>query len=266
MKAAVIQLGAGKDKRRNIERAVWWVHQAASKKAKFVVLPEAFNFRGKGGARRGFQDYAEIFPGPSTIPLMEAAKVEKIFILAGSICESVPGNTKVYNASVLINSKGDIVAKYRKRNLFNALFEKASVDESKFFLRGKKGALAKIGPWSVGMSICYDLRFPMLYQEYARKGADVLCVPSAFTKTTGQAHWEVLLRARAIENLCYVLAPNQIGNDGRGVISYGNSMIISPWGELLARASEDKEEILVVQLDKNYLTTRRKILPGQQRK
>jgi nitrilase len=123
--------------------------------------------------------------------------------------------------------------------------------------------MAKAGNWVIGISICYDLRFPELYQRYARQGAEILCVPSAFTKMTGMAHWEVLLRARAIENLCYVLAPNQIGRDGNGVPSYGNSMIIDPWGKILARASGSKEEIIYADLDKRALKDQRAILPGR---
>ena len=111
------------------------------------------------------------------------------------------------------------------------------------------------------MSVCYDLRFPALYRYYAKGGVNVLCVPSAFTQKTGQAHWEVLLRARAIENLSYVVAPNQIGKDGRGVPSYGNSMIIDPWGKILARASEKNEEIIYADINSAIMKRVRKILP-----
>lgn len=266
MKAAVIQLNADGDKKRNIERALWWVRKAAAGKAKFILLPEMFNFRGGADPHRGLMDIAETFPGESTAPLMAAAKQYKIIILAGSICEKVPGKRKAFNSSVLIDGSGNIVAKYRKTHLFRAVIGKTSINEARYFGRGTKSVLAKIGPWRVGMTICYDLRYPELYRTYARAGANVLCVPSVFTRKTGQAHWEVLLRARAIENLCYVLAPNQTGKDGKGVASYGNSMIVSPWGKILACASGNREEIIFADLDQREINRAQKILPSQKGK
>ena len=263
MKIAIIQINAGNDKERNISRARALVCQAIRQKAKFILLPEAFNFRGKADARGGLGSIAENLPGPSTSPLMEEAKKHKVFILAGSICERITGNKKVFNTSVLIDTRGKIIARYRKIHLFNAVIGKTKLKESQRFCKGYKTVLSKVDQWTAGLSICYDLRFPELYQKYARAGANILCVPSSFTKTTGSAHWEALLRARAIENLCYVLAPNQIGKDGCDVASYGNSMVIDPWGKILARASENKEEIIYAYLDKKVLKKRRKILPGQ---
>jgi len=263
MKTAVIQLNAANDKQRNIEKALLFVNRAITQKAKFILLPEAFNFRGKADLRKGYADVAESIPGPSTLPLTAAAKKYKVFILAGSICELVPGRKKVFNTSVLMDDRGKIIAQYRKIHLFDAVIGNVKVKESRRLYNGRTVVMSKIGTWTVGMSICYDLRFPELYQKYARKGAEILCVPSVFTKMTGQAHWETLLRARAIENLCYVLAPNQIGRDGNGVPSYGNSMIIDPWGKILARTSGSKEEIIYATLDKKTLKDRRIMLPGQ---
>lgn len=263
MKTAVIQLNASNNKQRNIERALWLVNRAIAQKAGFILLPEAFNFRGKADFRKGYADVAESIPGPSTLPLIAAAKKYKVFILAGSICELVPGRKKAFNTSVLIDDRGKIAAQYRKIHLFDAAIGKIKAKESRRLYNGRKAVMSKTGAWTIGMSICYDLRFPELYQKYARKGAEILCVPSVFTKMTGRAHWETLLRARAIENLCYVLAPNQIGRDGNGVPSYGNSMIIDPWGKILARASGSKEEIVYAALEKKTLKDRRIMLPGQ---
>lgn len=260
MKTAVIQFNAGKNKEKNIKKALCLVQRAVAKKAKFILLPEAFNFRGKEDPRRGFLDVAETIPGRSIKPLMDVAKTCKVAILAGSICERVSGKKKAYNTSVLINGQGRISARYRKIHLFDAVIEKTKIEESRHFSAGRKTAMAKIGLWSVGLSICYDLRFPDLYQKYAKSGAGILCVPSAFTKATGRAHWEVLLRARAIENFCYVLAPNQTGKDGRGVVNYGNSMIVDPWGKVLARASGGEEEIIFADLDENLLRRKGKAL------
>ncbi|MCK5082383.1 MAG: carbon-nitrogen hydrolase family protein, partial [Candidatus Omnitrophica bacterium] len=206
MKTAVIQLRSTHNKERNIKKAFCLVKCAVARKAKFILLPEAFHFRGKIDPSKGFKDIAEKIPGPSIVPLMAVAKKDKVAILAGSICEKIPGEKKVYNTSVLIDTRGDIVAKYRKSHLFNARVGGVRIQESQHFNAGRKNVMAAVGPWNVGLSICYDLRFPGFYLKYRERGADIMCVPSAFTKMTGQAHWEVLLRARAIENICYVLA------------------------------------------------------------
>ena len=260
MKTAVVQLKSTGDKEKNITKALCLVQCAAARKARFIVLPEAFNFRGTADPRKGFKDIGETIPGPSISPLMQAAKKNKVSILAGSICETIPGGEKVYNTSVLIDARGRIAAKYRKIHLFDARVGEVRVKESRHFAEGRQTVMAAVGPWNVGLSICYDLRFPEMYLEYKKRKADILCVPSAFTRMTGQAHWEVLLRARAVENICYVLAPNQTGKDGKGVVSYGNSMIIDPWGRILARASGGREEILFAELNKTVIKNRRAIL------
>lgn len=265
MKTAVIQLNATDDKRENIQKALSFVRQAISKKAKFIVLPEVFSFRGRVGARDGFRDIAEGIPGESLRPLMALARRHKAFILAGSIYEKVGGSSRVYNTSVLIDAHGSIRARYRKIHLFDAVVGKKRVRESEYFLPGRQLKTASVEKFKIGMSLCYDVRFPQMYRAYARAGADILCVPSAFTQETGMAHWEVLLRARAIENLCYVTAPNQAGKTGQGIHHYGNSMIVDPWGTVLARASAGKEEIIFARIRRGEITRRRKLLPSLHR-
>ncbi len=265
MKIAVIQLNATDDKRENIKKALGFVEQALSKKAKFVLLPEVFSFRGCVDARGGFKDIAEGIPGESLMPLRVLARRYKAFILAGSVHERARGSSKVYNTSVLIDAAGIIRARYRKIHLFDAVVGKKRVRESDWFLPGRQLRTASVGKFKIGMSICYDLRFPQMYRVYAQRGADVLCVPSAFTQKTGTAHWEVLLRARAIENLCYVVAPNQIGKNGQGIDHYGNSMIVDPWGTVLARASAGKEEVIFARICKKEITKRRGLLPSVHR-
>lgn len=261
MKVAVIQMNSVDDKRQNIARALQLVSRAIKAKAKFIALPEVFNYRGPlNEANREF--VAEDIPGESTQIFMDLAKGRKVFILIGSIYERVKSSPKVYNASVLINDQGKVQAKYRKIHLFDAVIGKRAVKESKSFLAGDYPCLAKVGDYTFGLSICYDLRFPNLYQRYAQMGALVLSVPSSFTFMTGRAHWEVLLRARAIENLSYVLAPNQVGRNAEGIPSYGHSMIIGPWGNILAEASENKEEIIYAQLDFKEIKQARRILPA----
>jgi len=169
---------------------------------------------------------------------------------------------KVYNASMLLNSRGETVAKYRKINLFNAKIANARIKEADNFSSGRKTVTANVKNFKVGMSICYDLRFPGMYRKYCAQKTEILCAPSAFTKKTGEAHWEILLRARAIENLCYVIASNQIGKDFRGVLSYGNSMIVDPWGKVIARASMDREQIIYANVKKDIVKKARQILPG----
>ncbi|MCK5580864.1 MAG: carbon-nitrogen hydrolase family protein [Candidatus Omnitrophica bacterium] len=261
MKTAVIQLNAGPDKEKNIAKAVFFVEKAAVKQAGFICLPEAFCYRGPTNTKAFFGDIAETLSGDTVTFFSKIAKEKKIAVLLGSIYEKSKQKNRVYNTSVLINSQGKVVAKYRKRNLFHAKIGKTKIQESDIFLAGKTSSVAMVRGWKVGLSVCYDLRFPQMYQDYAKKGCQVLTVPSSFTHKTGQAHWEVLLRARAIENKCYVVAPNQVGKDGSGVVSYGNSMIVSPWGKVLARASEKKEQIIYAEIKKEEIKIARKILP-----
>ena len=259
MKVAIVQMDSGRDKGENLIKAITFVRRAIEKRAEFILLPEVFNYRGPAS---NIKSVAEDIPGESTLPLIELAQKYKVHILAGSIYEKIPKSRKVYNTSVLIGPRGRREGKYRKMNLFRAAVAGVIFDESKFFLAGQKPAMAKVKNFKLGMSICYDLRFPELYRHYALAGAHILSVPSSFTRPTGRAHFEALLRARAIENLCFVLAPNQTGKDARGVLSYGGSMIIDPWGKVLAKASCHEEEVIYADLDKSSLLKRRKTLPA----
>ena len=197
---------------------------------------------------------------------MGLAKRKKVFILLGSICEKTGQKNKAYNTSVLVDDKGHIAAKYRKMHLFNAIIGKKRAQESKWFLPGKGLVSANVKGFKIGMSICYDLRFPAMYQKYSKEGCCVFTAPSSFTKKTGKAHWEILLRARATENFCYVLAPNQTGIGGRGIASFGNSMIIDPWGDVLARASAGKEEVIYANIKKEKMLFSRRRLPRAMKK
>lgn len=262
MKTAVIQMNSSSDKRRNIEKALSFVHAAAGRGARFILLPEVFNGRTFIKTTRDLSAMAEAIPGGSLRPFLEAAQKFKVFILAGSIYEKAPQKAKVYNTSTLISPQGKIIAKYRKMHLFDAVLNKKSIRESAYFLPGEKAVVSRAGEFNLGMTICYDLRFPELYRACARLGAHVLCVPSSFTKITGEVHWEVLLKARAIENLCYVLAPNQIGRDAKGIEAFGHSMIVNPWGEIAAEASGDREEILFAEISLKEIQKARQILPA----
>ena len=264
MKAAVVQINSSDDKKRNIARACELVKEAIRQKARLIALPEVFNYRGKLDAISKFDEIAEKIPGESTISFCELASRAKVFILAGSIYESIGNSKKIYNTSILIGPSGKLLARYRKIHLFDAILGNKTVKESKFFKPGRQLVIGKVENFKAGLSICYDLRFPELYREYFKQGAGLLMVPSSFTKKTGAAHWEVLLRARAVENLCYVLAPNQIGFDGHGIESFGHSLIVNPWGEVLARASSDQEEVITADISMDVLSAKRKILPAIQ--
>jgi len=262
MKVALVQLNSGPDKRDNLRRAISFVEKAISRRAHWILLPEVFNYRGDLSHPEIFKAAAEPVSGESIGLLANLARRSKVFILAGSMVEQAPSKTKAYNTSVLIDDRGKIAAVYRKMHLFGAQIGSTALRESKVFLAGKKPVMGRVGDFKVGLSVCYDLRFPGLYQSYRRAGADVMTVPAAFTAFTGQAHWEVLLRARAIENQCYVLAPNQVGKDSRGIATHGHSMVVSPWGEVLAKGSADKEEIVYADIHLEEIEKSQKILPG----
>jgi len=268
LKVALIQLNSGGNKKKNLDRALRLTYEAARKNAEWILLPEVFNYRGRAHPKNGYRSIAEPIPGPSTIPLMILARAHRVFILMGSLYEKTQGK-KSYNTSILINDKGNIVAKYRKINLFRARLPRRqaglsgnAIDESKNLLAGKSPRIAAVKNFKVGLSICYDLRFPELYRRYKKAGADILCVPSSFTKPTGEAHWKALLRARAIENLAYVLAPAQFGKTPSGVVTYGHSMVVDPWGRVLKEASGNREEIIYATIEKSVLAEQRKKLPG----
>ena len=248
MNVALIQLNAGINKQQNIQNTCANVEKAIDKGAEFILLPEIFNYRGPLTGIDLFNEIAEEIPGESLIPLMELAKNAGVNILAGSIYERPEKGNKVYNTSVIINDSGDIICKYRKINLFRAIIDGKEVDESNIYEAGDKSVTCKLNNMKVGLSICFDLRFPELYREYFNEGVDMIVIPSSFTSKTGKLHWEALLRARAIENYCYVLAPNQFGIDGNGVETYGHSMTIDPQGKVISVLKDQEEGILISNL------------------
>lgn len=258
LKVAAIQLASNDNKNRNIACAIKFGEEAIAAGAEFIVFPETFNYHGD---TRDLTPIAEEVPGKSLLPLLDIAKKHNVWILAGSIYEKARNSIKLYNTSVLINNFGDITAKYRKIHRFDVFLEGKEISESKLYLAGKKGVVAEIDSIKVGLSICYDVRFPELYRNYSEKKVEIICIPSSFTTPTGKAHWEVLVRARAIENQCFVVAPNQSGIGAGGIRTFGNSMIVDPWGRIIARASEDGEEVIYADLDLDALYEMRKNFP-----
>ncbi len=256
--AAAIQMSAGSNKGANLERAERLIRLAASDGAALIALPETFNWRGK---RSQETEAAETLEGLSIGLISRLARELKVHIVAGSITERGSGG-KNYNTSVLIGLDGTIMAAYRKIHLFDIdLAGRVTVKESESKIAGSEIACAGTALGAVGLSICYDVRFPELYRRLAFAGAKLLTVPSCFTFTTGEAHWEPLLRARAIENQVYVIAPAQFGPNVHGFSDYGNTMIIDPWGRVLGRAS-DQEGVVMAPIDLHYLDRVRHELPA----
>lgn len=256
---AAIQMMATDDKAANLSQAGQLVRQAAARGARIVALPEMFLWRGDKNIER---DFAEPIPGPSSKAMAALARELGIHLLAGSILENIPASDKAYNTSLLFDPVGQLIAKYRKIHLFDVELESGvSVTESATRASGESWVVAESKLCSMGLSICYDLRFPELYRALARQGAQLIFVPSAFTWHTGKSHWEPLLRARAIENQVYVIAPDQHGENPKSFATHGHSMIIDPWGKILAEIP-DGPGIILAQVDLGYLARVRAELPA----
>jgi deaminated glutathione amidase len=249
MRVGIIQINADSNKAANIVRACSLVAKAAKNGAEFILLPEVFNYRGSLSGVDLFNEIAEDIPGESLYPLMKIAKEEKVNILAGSIYERNEEGSKVYNTSVLIDEAGNISGKYRKINLFRAEIEGKSIDESRTYEAGTEPIMCLVKGKKVGLSICFDLRFPELFREYYKQHVDMIVLPSSFSQKTGEKHWQPLLQARAIENYCYVLAPNQFGPDGNGVETYGHSMVIDHQGQVQAVLETKQDDILITDIE-----------------
>jgi predicted amidohydrolase len=224
------------DVEKNLATAERLVEHAARRGATFVGLPENFAFlRSEGEA----VPEAQSLDGPWVRRMAEAARRHRITLLLGSLPEKAEGETRVYNTSVLLGPDGATLCAYRKIHLFDIdLPGMEHLKESRAVLPGEALVVADTAFGKLGLSICYDLRFPELYRALTRQGARLLAVPSAFTERTGKDHWEVLLRARAIENLAYVFAPAQVGHHGKGRTSYGHALIVDPWGAVIAQVPE----------------------------
>jgi len=256
--AAAVQMSSGADRGANLARATALVREAAARGAKLVVLPEVFLWR---GPRAEEAEAAEAIPGPTTMALAALARALHIHLCAGSLLERVPGEGRAYNTSCLFDPRGELVARYRKVHLFDVdLPGRVSVQESATRAAGSDVVAVPTELGVLGLSVCYDLRFPELYRRLVRAGAEVLLVPSAFTFPTGAAHWEVLCRARAVENQCYLVAPDQTGTSPHGFADWGDSLVVDPWGRVLARAG-DGEGVIVAEVDRAYLARVRRELP-----
>ena len=234
-KVAAIQMVSGADLSKNLNTAKDLIGQAATKGAKLIVLPENFAFMGKSDQER--IAIAEEFGNGRIQNFLSAlARELKLYLVAGSLALQSDDPQKIRSTSLVYDPQGECIAHYDKIHMFDVKVEDnfGKYQESDSTRPGEQAVVVKTELGNIGLSICYDLRFPEHYRALLAQGADIILVPSAFTKVTGEAHWETLLRARAIENLSYVIAPNQGGEHENTRQTYGHSMVISPWGEVLA--------------------------------
>jgi deaminated glutathione amidase len=263
MRAAAIQLNATEDTDRNLERADRLVRDAAARGASLVVLPEKWTVL---GTREDMAAGGQTLDGEAISWARETAAQLGIDLIAGSLFERAEDAEKGFNTSVHVGPDGEIQSVYRKIHLFDVEVDGAVYAESSTEDPGDEIVVTDLADGlRLGMSVCYDLRFPELYRILALRGAELLTVPAAFTLPTTRDHWEVLVRARAIENQCFVIAANQIGNHPGGLRSGGRSLIVDPWGLVLATAP-DTECAIVADLDLENLRDIRRRLPSLARR
>ena len=255
---ACIQLCAGPSPDDNLAAAERLVRRAADSGADIALLPERWEAFGSADQLR---EFAQPVDGSRLTAVQGWARELGMAIIAGSVAERVEGDTRLRNTSVAFDRDGTRVAAYRKIHQFDVDLPNQRVRESDTDAPGTGGVIAALGDLRVGLTICYDLRFPELYRAYAVAGATVLTVPAAFLERTGRDHWEVLLRARAIENQCFVVAANQYGALPAGLTAYGRSMIVDPWGTVLSQAP-DGEGVIVAACDHDALARVRAQVPS----
>jgi predicted amidohydrolase len=247
MRAAAVQLNSNENKERNLAEANELTRGAAADGAQLVVLPEKFNVL---GTHEDYEAGAETLDGPTINWARETAAELGIDLVAGSIVERREGREKLSNTCVHISPDGDIRAVYRKIHMFDVVVGDIEYKESASEEAGDEIVISELGDGEpLGLTVCYDLRFPELFRILAIKGATVITLPAAFTKITGEAHWEILIRARAIENQVFMVAAGQVGMHPENKESYGNSMIVDPWGDVLARITDSGPGYCIADLD-----------------
>jgi deaminated glutathione amidase len=272
MRIAAVQMITGADVQTNLDRAAALIEQAAAQGATLVALPEYFCFMGAHdrdklaiaeaavpiGARPGIQT-------PLQHNLSQLSERLGVWILGGTVPIVGSDADHVYNASIVFCATGHVAAHYNKMHLFCFDNGRERYDEGRVLQAGQTPVACDMvidnESWRMGLSVCYDLRFPELYRHLMASPCDILAVPAAFTYTTGQAHWELLLRARAVENQCYVIAPAQGGRHDNGRRTWGHSMVIDPWGEVLAVLPEG-EGVVMAEAKAERLTQVREQLPA----
>jgi predicted amidohydrolase len=272
--AAAVQMKSGPDKAANVAEASARIREAAAAGAQLIALPEVFAWRGPHERERL---EAETIPGPTTDRMSALAREVAVHLVAGSILETrtqpahrasdapIAGVAEAlpFNTTTLFGPDGSLLALYRKIHLFDVdLPGRVTIRESDSRAPGTEVVSVDTALGRIGLAVCYDLRFPELFRSLADAGSEIVVMPSAFTRPTGQAHWEPLLRARAIENQCFVVAPNQFGAGSQGFSNYGNSLLIDPWGVVLARGADDEASVVSARFDADVLERVRRELPS----
>ena len=256
---AAIQMSSTPYKPQNFEKAERLIREASSAGAELIALPELWSCL---GLQDVYRKNAEPIPGPTTEFLGGLANELGVWVLGGSILERDQGNSeRPYNTSTLFEPSGTMVASYRKIHLFDVKAPDREYAESSIIAAGCEPVVARTNVTTLGLSVCYDLRFPELYRLLASRGAELLTVPSSFTLQTGKDHWELLLRARAVENQAYVVAPAQWGQKADGHWTYGRTMIVDPWGTVLSTCP-DRDGYALATLDLDYLDRLRAEFPA----
>ena len=261
MKVACVQINSGPDMLENVAKLEALIGQAAARGAQLVALPEnAFLMDEPGSSRQLYAPKDH----PAVAAAAHLAKTHRVWLLAGSIAVKIDDSGKTVNRSMLFGDSGQLIKLYDKIHLFDVELPNGEVyAESKRFIPGHHAVVAATNWGKLGMSVCYDLRFPQLYRALAQAGAEMLAVPSAFTQITGEAHWHPLLRARAIENGAFVIAPAQCGTHPGNRRTFGHSLIVDPWGKILADGGPD-EGIVAADLDMNMVAQVRAKIPSLQ--
>ncbi len=254
-KAAVAQIDSDKNSFGNMIKMKDMIREAAKNGAAMILFPENSEYIGTD-----YPGNANPVPGKITDFFEQCAKENEIYIHCGSITEKKEGR-KPANTSILFSPKGKLIGKYSKLHMFDiSLDDGVSYRESDETSPGETITVCETKLGKIGMAICYDMRFPEMFRLMAKNGAQVICVPADFTMNTGKDHWEALLRARAIENSCYIIAPGQIGQKPE-FLAYGKSMVIDPWGTVIAKAS-DREQLIYAEIDLEYIDQIRRQVPS----
>lgn len=255
--AAAIQIDTQSDKALNLSKLEHYIDEAASRGASLIGMAEMVNYTGDGESER---ENAESIPGETIDRLAIKAKQHGIWLHCGSILERIEDSEMLYNTSVLLSPQGDITEKYRKIHLFDVNVKNGpSFMESNTRQSGSDIVVASTPLGNIGLSICYDMRFPEIYRIMMLRKAQIVFVPAEFTLMTGKDHWETILRTRAIENQVYIIAPAQIGVKP-AYPTYGRSLIIDPWGNVIAKMP-DQEGIILAEIDLDYLESVRRQIP-----
>lgn len=232
----LVQTNSQEDKDANIAEVLEGIDRAAKAGARFVSLPETWSYL---GPKKSEPAAAETIPGPLTSILADKARQHSIYLHAGSILEKVEQHDKLHNTTLVFDPVGDIVARYRKMHLFDVdIAGEKAYRESDTIEPGEEIVTFDLDGIRVGLAICYDVRFPELFRILAMRGAEIIMLPAAFTLMTGKDHWEALIRARAIENTVFMVAAAQVGSHPPGRMCYGRSMVVDPWGVVLAQAGD----------------------------